>query len=112
MFDHHQVRRGNRCSWAPSVSIFGQLLFASGQLDPPVESFHAKPCTRSWRQRPSEGIAPWLRFNRSLYRRNGPLNGAELGHYLRNKNRDLSLRMCVEARAGIEPACKDLQSSA
>ncbi len=29
-----------------------------------------------------------------------------------NKNRDLSLKLWVEARAGIEPACKDLQSSA
>jgi hypothetical protein len=38
--------------------------------------------------------------------------GAELRHSFDNQNRDLSLEMWVEARAGIEPACKDLQSSA
>ena len=36
----------------------------------------------------------------------------ELRHFFTNWRRDLSLEMWVEARAGIEPACKDLQSSA
>jgi hypothetical protein len=42
----------------------------------------------------------------------GEQKGAELRHFFTNKNRDLSLELWVEARAGIEPACKDLQSSA
>ena len=37
--------------------------------------------------------------------------GAELRHTFANKQR-LKSRKVVEARAGIEPACKDLQSSA
>jgi hypothetical protein len=38
--------------------------------------------------------------------------GGEARHSLSSQHIDLSLELWVEARAGIEPACKDLQSSA
>ncbi len=55
---------------------------------------------------------PELTHSQSLRTRISDLKGAEERHFLVNKYRDLSLKMWVEARAGIEPACKDLQSSA
>jgi hypothetical protein len=71
-----------------------------------------KPCAQNSLQRPERrivlrntnlgvfGHGLWLgkaRFRATIYQ---------------IKNRDLCLDLWVEARAGIEPACKDLQSSA
>ena len=59
----------------------------------------AKPCVRIWRQRPTLRIRAQQRIRMSLRRQFDVEKGAELRRFLTNKNRDLSLRMCVEERA-------------